>query len=889
MEGWLTCRVRFTWEFPFDTEPLAINKTHQKQDNSVASITRLSLYALISAIEVDLRNTLSTYLSGTGPATAILGEQLFKKIADRSEQEIPQSAVNASIEDLILYCDYGDIIQLAKTHKNRIPESLSIQLKKLDSELTELIGTRNRVMHSRPLDYDDLAKTTELCEHLLSHPSTWPNLKDIKRKLSTEPDYILRLSIPFESDTSPISHNLPLPDFDETGFIGRRTTSTNLKKAILGVYPVVTIVGEGGLGKTSLALKVAYELLDQSQGIFDAIIFTSAKTHKLTDNEIQRIKGAINSSVGLIENAARSLGGDVSRSTNDLIELMSQFRVLLIIDNLETIIDENMRELLERIPAGSKILITTRIRMGAFEFPIQLDPLTSPEATQLLRATAKVRECGRLVAMPDVKLAEYCKKMRNNPLHIKWFVSAVQAGQRPESVLADEKIFLQFCLSNVFNIISDDGRKLVRTILSLGGSYTVAELSFLTSMDQTTLFKAIGELTRTNMFFSISTPTDASFETKYELSQLARAYLSRFYPVSKEEQQRLLQHKQKLISAGEKIRSETGRNPLSSSSIHCRTRSDWVIAKYLRDALAHIRAEEIEKAFDLIEQAKSLTPDFSEVHRIEAFAYARSGNITNAYDSYERALEFAPNSAVTRLLFGGFLLREVSDTEGAIDQFVKAIELCPEQPEPKIEYARACLFLRQFEKAETAIAELESLPTQHELTVKKVIDIHLQLLTRKADHYSSTQEPLRALEELFKVKEFYTGIAAPDSRMLERIVKIRGTAVHIRNALASNPERAPQIGTILNWIDTVCSQTTDRGDQHKTVDLELKSYGVIKSIHHTGKFGFISQDSGESIFFHVNRIHINRRELSIGRKVQFELSFDWRGRALADNVHILNE
>src|SRR5690606_33035188 len=117
-------------------------------------------------------------------------------------------------------------------------------------------------------------------------------------------------------------------------------------------------------------------------------------------------------------------------------------------------------------------------------------------------ATARSRECMRLVKMPDDKLTAFCKRMRNNPLHIKWFVSAVQAGQRPEAVLADEKMFLQFCLSNVFNVISDNGRKLVRTLLSLGGSYTVAELSFLIDLDQTNLFKAIGELTRTNMFLA---------------------------------------------------------------------------------------------------------------------------------------------------------------------------------------------------------------------------------------------------------------------------------------------------------------------------------------------------------------------------------------------------
>lgn len=850
-----------------------------------ANITRLSLYALISAIEEDLRAALSTFLPDADNPTSVLGESLFRKLADRAESETSQDGAATPLAQLLIFADYGDTLQLANIHKNNLPEGLVQQLRTLDRETTELIGTRNRVMHSRPLDYDDLAKTTELCERLVVEPANWPNLADIMKRMSAEPDLVLKLAIPFEQDTSKVSHNLPLPDFDETGFIGRRTIANNLKKALLGVYPVVTIVGEGGLGKTSLALKVAYELLDQQKTIFDAIIFVSAKTQKLTDKEIERIKGAINSSVGLIESAAKALGGNDSRSLDDLIDLMGQFKVLLIVDNLETVLDDNIKELMERLPPGSKILITTRIRMGAFEYPIQLEPLSPTEATQLLRATARIRGCGRLVAMPDTKLLEYCKRMRNSPLHIKWFVSAVQSGQRPEAVLADEKLFLQFCLSNVFNVISEDGRKLVRTLLSLGGSYTVAELSFLTSLDQTALLRAIGELTRTNMFFAVSAPTETSFETKYELSQLARAYLSRFYPVNKEEQQKLLLHKQKLVSAGEKLRSETEKNPLLASSIQCRTRSDWVIAKYLREALNLIRSDSFEDAFKLIDEAKDLAPDFSEVHRIEAFAFARSGNITSAYDSYERALEFAPNSAVTRLLFGGFLLRDVHDSEAAMEQFKIASDLCPDRPEPKIEFVRSCLFLRKFEEAEAMITQLEALPATDELQAKKIVDVHLQLLTRKADAYATTHEPNKALEELRRVREFYLAIPEPDHKMVQRLLKLRGTALQVRGAFFGNPEKSSQIGEMLNWIEGISDSRNVKSDPTQfTAALPLKNHGTIRSIHHTGKFGFITQDTGEDIFFHVNRIRCNRAELSIGRRVAFEPSIDWRGRVLADNV-----
>ena len=202
----------------------------------------------------------------------------------------------------------------------------------------------------------------------------------------------MRLKIPQLTEPTKILHNLPLSDFDETGFIGRRSILNNLIKACHGPYPVITVVGEGGLGKTSLALKAAYEILDSDSTKFEVIIFVTAKATQLTVNEISRVKGAINSSLGLMEAAVDVLGGKESPSPiEDLKELLNTFKILLIIDNLETVLDNHLKDVLSDLPFGSKVLITTRIGLGAFEYPVQLEGLSDPEAVQLLRATAEVR------------------------------------------------------------------------------------------------------------------------------------------------------------------------------------------------------------------------------------------------------------------------------------------------------------------------------------------------------------------------------------------------------------------------------------------------------------------------------------------------------------------
>ena len=820
-----------------------------------------------------------------------MGDVLFEKLADRVGEDISEVEDSLSLEDLMSLSDLGDAIQLVDRYAADLPDELQHQLSEHHADFENLIQIRNRVMHARPLEFDDLARTTDLTERLVKSPSFWGHLAEMVANLKAAPETVLTLTIPYESDPGAPYNNLPLPDFDETGFIGRHETVENAKRAVLGVYPVVTIVGEGGLGKTSLALKVAYDLLESNLGTFDAIIFVSAKTAQLTGPEITRIRGAINTSIGLFEAAVRIVDSsdEVSDPLNDLIELLKEFKTLLIIDNLETVIDENMRVLLSSLPAGSKILITTRIRFGAFEFPVQLESMSEREAVKLLRTTAKVRGCEKLVQASDKVISKFCSRMRNNPLHIKWFVSAVQAGQRPEQVLADEKVFLQFCLANVFSQVSENAKTLVRTLLALGGRYTVAELSYLTDLNHATLLNAIQELMRTNMFFSTSMPTAVSFETKYELSQLARAYLTRFYPVSKDTQKMMLKAKQRLVSAGEQIASEALSNPLSAGSIHCRSRSDWVIARYLRDALSKIRVGDFEAALELVGKAQGLAPDFSEVYRVEAWAYAKSGNLSQAYDSYSKSVELASDSAIAYFLFGGFLLRDMHDSERASEMFKKAHELCPDRPEPKIELARCYLYVRDFDRAEKIIGELELSNLIDEYVKLKICDLHLQLYTRRADRYCTEQQYFSCKKSLLRTREYYLTISHPDRRMRERLAKLLYLRAPLMAHWETEPVERAEVEQFFVWLDEVLFEdrelvsVSNGGAQPK---LQLSNEGYIAKLHESGRFGFIRQDDGGDLYFRIGEY---RRRFSedvprVGIRVRFEVKFDWKGRIVATNV-----
>jgi LuxR family transcriptional regulator, glucitol operon activator len=69
-----------------------------------------------------------------------------------------------------------------------------------------------------------------------------------------------------------VLNNLPRVHYDDTGFMPRPRLEAELKKKILGRHPVVTVLGDGGNGKTALMLQIAYHLVYSQDHEFDAII-----------------------------------------------------------------------------------------------------------------------------------------------------------------------------------------------------------------------------------------------------------------------------------------------------------------------------------------------------------------------------------------------------------------------------------------------------------------------------------------------------------------------------------------------------------------------------------------------------------------------------------------
>lgn len=771
------------------------------------SATRLTLYAILSSIESDMRTVIITELDGTDTINNLIGDELWLVTKERLEKDSGVRVSEPSLREALYYVDFGDLYMILNKHKNKLSSESQSFIKDNTLDFEKLIPVRNRVAHSRPLLFEDFPKTLDLSEKLIGkYPNCSKEVKATFERIKADPSYVLSLNIPEPINYKSVAHNLPTPDFDETGLIGRDQVVEQLvnfcKK---GAYPVVTIVGEGGLGKTSIALKVAYDLVDDPNSPFEAIVWTSAKTQQLTARTVVEIDNAIQDSLGMFTSISdRLTGSEVADPIDEVMSYLREFKILLILDNLETVMDARVNNFMANIPPGTKVLITSRIGLGAYETPVKLSPLETQDSVRLVRSLSQVRGVNSLIRIQNNQLAKYCQKMRNNPAFIKWFVSGVQTGQRPEDVLANPETFLEFCMSNVYKYLNKNSKEVLKSMQAVPGRHSQAELAFLSdSLASIDLQRALQLLLTTNMVNMSSMERGSTYETTYDISELARSYLDISHPLDSLEVLKFNRKRKQLVSAGESFSSNKQRNPYSVKTIVTRSRRDFVVAKNLYEIIKLILGKrDLEKAKIDIEEARRLAPDYYEVRRVEGHLYSILGNYPTARTAYEAAIELEPKSAPLRYWYGNFLMRSLDDTEAALEQYKLANKIDASSYQIKIELVRANLYLRNFEEAFKIDSELFSRVDIPETDRRKIYDLHLQCFTRHADYLEECHENIKAVESLSKMIDAYHVCPdfLKDESMIDHIKKGANTAKRCMHFLDKHPAEKEKAEYIYNWI-----------------------------------------------------------------------------------------
>lgn len=769
------------------------------------SLYRITAYAYISQLEISLKNNILDYISEFDINELQLPKEAKEQAINRLKEDIGFIVDQLVLRDIIDYFNYGDLLQIIKKNKNHINENFTKIIDQKYLELEKIIPIRNSVMHSRPISFSDYHYIFDFCITLIEEDScnTWYDIAHLRQEIDKDESYVFRkYKIP-EEKPSQVNDYLPFPDYDETGLIGREKDEETLKKLCYRPnVSVISVIGEGGIGKTALALKLAYDLMDDPESPFDSVIWVSSKTTKISLIEIKEIKGAISSSLGILTKISKELSGieitNIQDAVREIQDYLENFKIALFIDNLETILDDNIKQLVESIGFGSKIIFTSRIGLGAYEHPIKLDGIDKKNATKFLRSLAIIRGINTLKKLPEQTLENYVQRMNYNPSYIKWFVSCVQAGKMPEEILQNPKSFLEFCMSNVYEYLNEDTKKLTQIMLCAQGARELPELKIFSNYDALKLQECINQLLTTNMLEQKIKPIMGTSKSSYELSDLAKKFLSLKYPPSKRLREDIRKNINKLQSNSDDY-NQKSTNFYRGNSIKIRDKKDIVVAEQLNVVVRLIRNKKFERAQELLDELKLLSPDYFEIHRIYAYFYQQQENIQESINCYELAVQLAPNSSMVYYWYARFLLDQ-DNSEDALDLLKKAYAIDKKSSDVILTLIRANLYQKNFDDAQSLFNEVD-FDKLDDYAKKQFYIQKIQYLYRTSEKSWRNNDINECLNLLEKMREEFTQISEK-YRHISLIPYMKKSKYFLKKIeqSARNHTEIRRAGELINWL-----------------------------------------------------------------------------------------
>lgn len=824
------------------------------------SISSRTAYVILWAIEEDMRTIIQQH-AGDQSSITTLGSSVTERAIDRRKRDgrIPADTVAS----LLPYIDFQDSFDTALRIKSRLPDTLASGLSSLAPRAGKLASIRNRVAHNRPLEIDDLPTVIDFSDALIQVPGfEWESSRHVRHEIRENPGYVLDVEALLPADSfGATANNLPTPDFDETSLLGRREERKQVTRALSGSWPVITILGDGGIGKTALALQICYDLIDSKECPFEAIVWASARNAELTSREITRIGTAVQDSLGLFASAAAELGGSASRERviDELLDMMRSFPILLVLDNVETVLDERIPEFLRDIPKDSKVLITSRIGVKT-EQPIKLSGISMDDSIKLLRILGSRRGIELLRGARDEELRSWAEQMGGRPAYIKWFVAGIQAGQIPERLLADNGLILDFCMSNVYDYLSTDAKDVLRSMLAIPGSHTLAELSFLNDFDALRAQKTVLELTTTN--FVVQVRGGAS-GTALELSDFSRAYLRRTVKIQGDERNWLNERQRELYEIGGSLQAAHSRAPYSSETIDIRGVGDYSAARRLREAVELTTSDQYDEALQLCREAAELAPGYHEAARIEALVHERFMNFGEAYEAYSRARDLAPNDPHIAFFFGAFLINAGFDPREGLAELQRAASLDHNSTDIQLGIIDAHIAQGDFREAmEAASYALQNSSGGFSAIFQATFKL-LSAAARSADSAARSNDWGGAAEAIeFVVDEL-------QDLNNEALTKESLDLCLLLNTIASLGHQDSDDNFIADKMRELATKLTE---QRRRCDPDhlRRRIGRIENLIQEGGYGFINSD-GIQFFFHASDLWDRRAfdDLKRGSQLAF--------------------
>ncbi|AXX90231.1 hypothetical protein CKA55_05545 [Arcobacter suis] len=566
-------------------------------------------------------------------------------------------------------------------------------------------------------------------------------------------------------ENSKCINNLPIEDYDlDGGFVGRRQEILKIKKLLYSNQDrIISITGAGGLGKTALALKIAYSIMSENINPYSSIIWFSAKEDKLTsENGIVSIESQISDYLSILKDILKILNNETysvfeKNNMNEnnyevaIYEIFLKTKCLLIIDNLETITNTDIIEFIKNVPRPSQILITSRKGLGEIERRYPLPDFLITDAVKLFRIISKERNMNDLLKLSQKSIESFIKSVSSYPLLIKWSIGKICLGMDINKAFAEiyegDSEISQFVFNDIFNLLSKDSKKCLYSMVVFGDKGISKHLiQHLTSLNSQIVDDSLEELIITSFVYPEIKEEKESINTYYQMLLLTRGFVQ-----NKLDSEKILQRELQTkycelslhIENTEKSQSEFHH---SLTMFGIETEEDKIAFNHVRTAKNYIKVGDYKQAINSFETAISISPKLSYLYsEYGRFVFGR-GHIEEAEKYYLKACHLDASNYRNHFAYGVFL-RKQNRIEDAIIHLIKVEELNPEFLSVYNELGRALSFNEKYEKANEKF-EI-SLKQNGDYINYKHINITLYY---QSDNYK------RWSEKYFDCKDFENGI-----------------------------------------------------------------------------------------------------------------------------------
>ncbi len=320
-------------------------------------------------------------------------------------------------------------------------------------------------------------------------------------------------------------------------FIGRQGKLTGLLNDLRDpLKPLIAIVGMGGIGKTALAEEAVRRLATQE--FFTRTVWRSTQAERFTGEKVERLEAndytfdALLSDIltqcGMVSNA----GAPTAIKIEAVKRLLSKSRVLVVLDNLETVADRDalVGSLFEILGKG-KILVTSRYEIHHQKvISIHLGGLSPEDGMAFLRSLVGRQNNRNLRAANQSTLVRIHKAAGGAPLAM--MLIAGQMSYQPidlvlgtiEKAGANELSyeFYSFIFKKSWNELDDRCRRVLVAMRHFEGNPMADAVRYTVEMDEATFYSAATVLVQRSLLNVVVSAKDA----RYSLHPLTRYFIN---------------------------------------------------------------------------------------------------------------------------------------------------------------------------------------------------------------------------------------------------------------------------------------------------------------------------------------------------------------------------